>query len=45
MGKPHPLELRQRIVAFVDEGHTHREVAYPLPSVLEPSRRVEIAFS
>jgi hypothetical protein len=21
MGKPHPLELRQRVVAFVDEGY------------------------
>ncbi|MEE8455735.1 MAG: hypothetical protein V3R90_13485 [Limibaculum sp.] len=27
MGKPHPLELRQRVVAFVDEGNTHREAA------------------
>ena len=24
MGKPHPLELRERVVAFVDEGNTHR---------------------
>ena len=27
MGKPHPLELRERVVAFVDEGHGHREAA------------------
>ncbi len=27
MGKPHPLELRERVVAFVDEGHGHRETA------------------
>jgi len=27
MGKPHPLELRLRIVAFVDEGNTHRAAA------------------
>ncbi len=27
MGKPHPLELRQRVVAFVDEGNSHREAA------------------
>jgi transposase len=27
MGKPHPLELRGRVVAFVDEGHSHREAA------------------
>ena len=27
MGKPHPLELRQRVVAFVDEGNGHREAA------------------
>lgn len=27
MGKPHPIELRARVVAFVDEGHTHREAA------------------
>ncbi len=27
MGKPHPLELRSRVVAFVDEGNTHREAA------------------
>ena len=25
MGKPHPIELRERVVAFVDEGHGHRE--------------------
>lgn len=27
MGKPHPLELRERVIAFVDEGHTHRSTA------------------
>lgn len=27
MGKPHPLELRRRVVDFVDEGHSHREAA------------------
>ena len=27
MGKPHPIELRKRVVAFVDEGHTHRAAA------------------
>jgi len=27
MGKPHPLELRQRVVALVEEGNTHRSVA------------------
>ena len=27
MGKPHPIELRTRVVAFVDEGHSHREAA------------------
>ena len=27
MGKPHPIELRERVVAFVDEGHGHRETA------------------
>ena len=27
MGKPHPLELRQRVVASVDEGNTHRKAA------------------
>ena len=27
MGKPHPVELRERVVAFVDEGHGHRESA------------------
>ena len=24
MGKPHPIELRERVVAYVDEGHGHR---------------------
>lgn len=27
MGKPHPMVLRERVVAFVDEGHSHRAVA------------------
>jgi transposase len=27
MGKPHPVELRERVVAFVDEGHGHRQAA------------------
>ncbi len=27
MGKPHPLALRERVVAFVEEGHTHRAAA------------------
>ncbi|TBA72945.1 transposase, partial [Rhizobium ruizarguesonis] len=24
MGKPHPIELRVRVVAFVEEGNSHR---------------------
>jgi transposase len=27
MGKPHPIELRTRVAAFVDEGNGHREAA------------------
>jgi transposase len=27
MGKPHPVELRTRVVGFVEEGHSHREAA------------------
>lgn len=27
MGKPHPVELRERVVAFVDEGNSHRDAA------------------
>ncbi|MGI2033775.1 hypothetical protein ACRQ1B_15390 [Rhizobium panacihumi] len=27
MGKPHPIELRERVVAFVDEGNSNREAA------------------
>lgn len=27
MGKPHPMALRERVAAFVDEGHGHREAA------------------
>jgi transposase len=25
MGRPHPVELRERVVAFVEEGNGHRE--------------------
>jgi transposase len=27
MGRPHPIELRERVVAFIDDGHGHREAA------------------
>ncbi len=27
MGKSHPIELRARVVAYVDEGHGHRGAA------------------
>ncbi len=27
MGRPHPLELRKRVISFVEEGHGHREAA------------------
>ena len=27
MGKPLPMELRQRVIDFVEEGHTHRSAA------------------
>lgn len=27
MGKPHPIELRERVVLYVDEGHSHQETA------------------
>ena len=27
MGKPHPMALRERVVAFVEEGNTHREAS------------------
>ena len=27
MGKAHPMELRGRVIAFVEEGHGHREAA------------------
>jgi len=27
MGKPHPMELRSRVIAFVEEGNGHREAA------------------
>ncbi|OWV99842.1 transposase [Rhizobium sp. R693] len=27
MDKPHPIELRERVVAFVEEGNSHREAS------------------
>jgi len=27
MGKPYPMALRERVAAYVDEGHGHREAA------------------
>ena len=27
MGKPHPIELRSRVVGFVEEGHSNREAS------------------
>jgi transposase len=27
MGKPHPIEVRGRVVAFVEEGDSNREAA------------------
>ena len=27
MGRSHPIELRSRVIAFVEEGHGHREAA------------------
>jgi len=27
MGKPHPIELRERVVALVEAGHSHRSAA------------------
>ena len=27
MGKPHPIELRSRVIAFVEEGNGHREAS------------------
>ena len=27
MGKPHPMELRERVITFVEEGHSHRAAA------------------
>ena len=26
-GKPHPMELRERVAAYIDAGHGHREAA------------------
>lgn len=31
MGKAHPMELRSRVVAFVEEGNSHREAARHFP--------------
>lgn len=27
MGKPHPIEVRSRVIDFIEEGHGHREAA------------------
>lgn len=27
MGKWHPIELRERVIGYVDQGHSHREAA------------------
>jgi transposase len=27
MGKPHPIELRERVVGFVEDGNTHHAAA------------------
>lgn len=27
MGKPHPIELRARVISFVEEGNSHRSAA------------------
>jgi len=27
MGRPHPVELRERVVCFVEDGHSHRRAA------------------
>ena len=27
MGKPHPVELRSRVIGYGDEGHGHRQAA------------------
>ena len=27
MGKPHPIEIRSRVIGFIEEGHGHREAA------------------
>ena len=31
MGKPHPMALRERVVAFVEEGHSNRKAARHFP--------------
>lgn len=47
MGKPHPIALRERVVAFVNEGNTNREAARqrrpgfgPMPEMTDPSAAV-----
>jgi hypothetical protein len=37
MGKPHPVELRDRAVRLVEQGSTHTDVAR-LPSVVVHAR-------
>ncbi len=31
MGKPHPIELRERVISFVEESHSHRAAASHFP--------------
>ncbi len=33
MGKSHPIELRSRVVAFVEEGNSNRAAAAQFPGV------------
>jgi hypothetical protein len=40
MGKPNPLELGQRVVAFVEEGNMHRETPRCRDSM--PSRNTKV---
>ena len=44
MGKSHPMELRIRVVAFVEEGHGHREAA-TIAAPMIAARLVNIGFS
>jgi hypothetical protein len=37
MGKPHPIELRVRVVAFVEEGNSHRVMERKEPTTGAPS--------